>query len=201
MAEERDTDAQIIARSLSQTHEFGKIFERHFEAIFRFCARRIGVQEARDAASEVFERAFRLRHRFDLTRESCLPWLYGISTNVVGDRLRKSKRRRRLFRQVVRDATATFDSDSVDNRVLMESVGDQIERALSTLSKRDRDTFLLFALKELTYEEIAYAQGVPLGTVGSRINRARRKLAEQIPDLIQLLESGHPWKPDEGDAR
>ncbi|MGD2101670.1 MAG: RNA polymerase sigma factor, partial [Acidimicrobiia bacterium] len=76
----------------------------------------------------------------------------------------------------------------LDDRILAESAGERINQALSRLSRRDRDTLLLYALEDLSYSEIAEALGIPEGTVGSRISRARRQIREQIPDLEQIAD-------------
>ena len=183
------TDADLIRGSLRNPSLFGEIFSRHFAAIFRFAARRIGSDEASDVASEVFVRAFRIRHRYDPSRHDCLPWLYGIATNVVGDRIRR--RRRGGTRNFLVIDLADDDRDvmsAADSRVVAESLVAELNDALGRLSEGDRDTFLLFAITGLSYAEISEALGVPQGTVGSRINRARQLIREQIPQLEQIAD-------------
>ena len=183
------TDADLISGSLRNPSLFGEIFTRHFTAIFRFAARRIGSDEASDVASEVFVRAFRIRARYDPSRQDCLPWLYGIATNVVGDRIRRRRRGDTQTFLVMERADNDWDATTAaDSRVLAESVLAELNDAIGRLSEPDRETFLLFAITGLSYAEISDALGVPQGTVGSRINRARRLIREQIPQLEQIAD-------------
>jgi RNA polymerase sigma-70 factor (ECF subfamily) len=181
------TDAEVISASLENPAMFGVVFERHHGAVFRFAARRIGRQEARDVASEVFVRAFKIRYRYDVSKGNCLPWLYGIAGNVIGDRLRSLERGRRflLFAETSIDRVEPFGD--ADDRLVADSVADVLNDALGRLSKRDRETLLLFALEGLTYAEIAVVLDIPVGTVGSRIARARKQIGEAVPDLEQMI--------------
>ena len=188
----------MISASLDSPPAFGVVFERHHAAVFRFAARRIGRQEARDVASEVFTRAFKIRHRYDISRGNCLPWLYGIAGNVIGDRLRALKRGRRvfLFAETAVDMIEPF-SDA-DDRLVADTVADILDQALGGLSKRDRETLLLFALEGLTYAEISVVLDIPIGTVGSRITRARQQINESIPDLQRMITSMRQPDDQEG---
>lgn len=177
------TDAELIGESFDRPEAFGTIFSRHFDAIFRFAARRIGRDSAGDVASEVFVRAFRLRRRYDLSRPECLPWLYGIAVNVIKDRFRRTRRSSRIH--VVVDTSEEVWAD-VEDRLVAESLADRFNEAIDALAMDDRQTFLLFALEGLAYREIAEALGIPTGTVGSRIARARRIIREVIPDLERI---------------
>ena len=187
MSETDRTDAEIISASLRDPDVFGIVFSRYHTAVFRFAARRIGTEEAGDVASDVFVQAFRIRRRYDKSRANCLPWLYGIAGNVIGDRLRKIKRNQRLYLVAQPEPVELSPHDESDDRLVAASVALQLNVALRRLSKRDRNTLLLHALEGLTYAEIAEALGVPTGTVGSRIARARKQVSEQIPDLDQMI--------------
>ncbi|HET7847001.1 MAG TPA: RNA polymerase sigma factor [Acidimicrobiia bacterium] len=183
------TDAEIIAASLDEPSRFGEIFTRHHDAVFRFASRRVGPGDAADVTADIFLTAMRTRHRYHLERPICLPWLYGIGVNVIGDHLRRVKRRSRSYLSQDPGADDDFTTPVLD-RIDAESASSTINRALGRLGSRDRETLLLFALDRLTYSEIAQALGVPIGTVGSRILRARRKIIEQIPDLEQITGQG-----------
>lgn len=187
MAETDRTDAEIISVSLGEPSVFGMVFSRHHASVFRFAARRIGTEEAGEVVSEVFVQAFRIRHRYDQSRTNCLPWLYGIARNVIGDRLRKIKRNQRLYLVAQPEPVEMSPHDETDDRLVADSVGAQLSAALRRLSNRDRDTLLLHALEGLTYSEISEALGVPTGTVGTRIARARKQISEQIPDMEQMI--------------
>jgi RNA polymerase sigma-70 factor, ECF subfamily len=194
VAETTLTDSDAISASLRDPAQFGIIFARHHAAIFRFAARRVGVQDAGGIASEVFLRAFRIRHRYDTSRANCLPWLYGIAGNLVGDQLRRMKRRQRLYLVAHSEPSRLDPLVDADNRAVADSVAGRLNGALRRLSARDRDTLLLYALEGLSYSEISHALGVPIGTVGSRISRARKRIRDAIPDLEQITDKVAPRK-------
>ena len=183
------TDAEVIAASLDDPSRFGEIFTRHHDAVYRFVSRRVGSADAADVTADIFLTAMRTRHRYHLDRPRCLPWLYGIGVNVIGDHLRRAKRRSRSYLSQEPAMDDDFTTPVLD-RIDAESASSTINRALGRLGSRDRETLLLFAIDRLTYSEIAQALGVPIGTVGSRILRARRKIIEQIPDLEQITGQG-----------
>jgi RNA polymerase sigma-70 factor (ECF subfamily) len=180
------SDAAAISRSLDDPEEFSMVYERHHDTIFRYVARRVGVAEAADVTSEVFLRAFRNRGRFDTSRESCLPWMYGIATNVIGDQLRQTRRRQRKYLALVGlNPSPSHAFDDADDHMVAAAVSGELDQALGALRKVDRDVLLLFAVEGLEYRQIAEALEIPIGTVRSRLSRARSKLRELIPGLAQ----------------
>ena len=184
------SDADIIHASLDSPSEFGAIFLRHYDRVYAYAARRIGVAESEDVAAEVFVKAFRIRHRYDENHPSCLAWLLGIAHNTVGDRLRATRRRERVYLRLQGDTTPSM-SDEADARVVADSLSEQLNDALGKLPTNDREAFLLYAIEEFTYAEIAVTLGIPPGTVGSRVTRARRKITQVIPNLRQISERMH----------
>lgn len=188
MAERHQSDAEIIAASLDTPEEFGRIFERHHRAVFRFVAkRRPSRDDAADLTTEIFLRAFSIRRRYDRTRPECLPWLYGIAHNVIGDRLRRSKRDERVYLTAGDIERGRDPSEDSDSRTVAQQASARLNAALAKLSRKDRETLLLYALEGLTYQEISRVLDIPVGTVGSRISRARHRILELIPDLEQIV--------------
>jgi RNA polymerase sigma-70 factor (ECF subfamily) len=126
--------------------------------------------------------AFDQRGRYDRERADARPWLYGIATNLMGRHLRSEVRQLKAFaRSGVDPITAGF-SDSADARVGAQAVSRRLAAALSRLRPHYRDALLLIAWGDLTYDEAASALGVPIGTVRSRISRARRALRAALGD-------------------
>lgn len=183
-------DGEIIRASLSDPDEFGEIYARHRRAVFRYVARRIGSQDAGDVTADAFVRAFSIRTRYDASQTNSLPWLYGIARNIVGDRIRRTRRRKRTYIALVDQGDGEI-SDA-DDRLVAYQVTRSLNSALRKLSSRDRETLLLFALEGLTYAEISRVLDIPAGTVGSRITRARRRILELIPDLEQISSTEGP---------
>jgi RNA polymerase sigma-70 factor (ECF subfamily) len=151
---------------------FHAVVDRHFDAVAAFIARRVGPDIAEDLAQETFVTAFRRRHRFDARFESARPWLLGIANKTIAGHRRAERRQLELYRRAAAvppphaDAPAALDPDLFDG--------------LKALARRDRDALLLHVWGELSYEETAAALGIPVGTVRSRINRARRKLTDHL---------------------
>ena len=107
-----------------------------------------------------------------------LPWLYGIATNVIRNQRRSERRFAAALRRMPSPPPEATFTDGVDERLGDEK---QIGRALDLLSqlpRHERDIFALCAWMELSYEDAALALGVPVGTVRSRLSRARRRLRE-----------------------
>lgn len=173
-----DSDCDLIRRSLDQPNLFGPIFDRHFESVFRFCMRRVGETGAEDAAGETFRRAFEHRDRYDCRSATALPWLYGIALNVVRNTYRLSER----LRAAVDRLPALEEEMAVDVVSRVDAPGDllSVAEVVASLQSEDREALLLFAWESLTYEQVAFVQGVPMGTVKSRINRARKQLRDAL---------------------
>lgn len=197
-SDETLTDAEVVARSLRDPTAFGLLFERHVDAVFGYFARRVPRTEAGDLAAETFRAAFDARARFDPERIRARPWLYGIATNVLRHHLRGKGREDLALRRLVPvpdlvDANEEARVAAVDAAARWPAVAE----ALATLLPHDREALLLLAWEQLGYAEIAEATGVPVGTVRSRIHRARRQLRELIPGHGQLPDDTHPRVPQE----
>lgn len=193
-----DSDATAIAASVDDPDRFGVIYDRYYDTVFRYVARRIGNQSAPDVTADVFVRAFRVRARFDTSRNSARPWLYGIAANIIGDHLRSLRRRERLFLacQGLVDRHIDDPTDETTARASAARERAEINRALARLSPGDRDALLLFAVEQLSYPEVAEALDIPVGTVRSRIFRARGAMRELIGHLDQTTHPKPPLAPD-----
>jgi RNA polymerase sigma-70 factor (ECF subfamily) len=175
-------DATVIGLSRDEPEQFTVLFRRHAPHIQRYVARRLGPDAADDIVAETFLLAFRQRDRYDPGRADARPWLYGIATHLIG---RHRRAEIRLYRALARTGadpvTAPF-TDRVDDRVSASRASRQLATALARLPAELRDTLLLAAWSNLSYEEIAAALGVPVGTVRSRLSRARGKLRQALGD-------------------
>jgi RNA polymerase sigma-70 factor (ECF subfamily) len=172
-------DAEVIAASLVDGEAFGAIFERHYDAIARYARQRVGDAAGEDIAARTFTIAFERRVRFDTQVRSARPWLYGLATNLIRHHARDERThlaaRGRLPLQLI-EPDPNEDVTRLDAHRLAGTIRD----ALLGLSARDRETLLLQVLGELTYEEVAQALAVPVGTVKSRLHRARTGFRERF---------------------
>jgi RNA polymerase sigma factor (sigma-70 family) len=159
-------DAAIIARSRR---------DRHFRVIHSYLNRRIGPDHADDLAAEVFSLAFQSRDRFQPVRESARPWLYGIASNLLLRHRRAELRHLKALSQLKEGGLDPYaEMDRAEERADAASLRRPLFDALAQLAARDRDVLLLIAWEGLSYEDVAVALGIAVGTVRSRLNRARK---------------------------
>jgi RNA polymerase sigma factor (sigma-70 family) len=181
ITDERVSDTTLVARSLSDPEAFAALFDRHAAPIHRYAARRLGAEAADDVMAETFAVAFQRRRDYDLERVDARPWLYGIATNLIRNHRRAEARRWRAMAREVAGAAAEPEADSAAARVTAQAARGELARVLAGLPSRQRDVLLLYAWAELEYEEIAQALGLPIGTVRSRLHRARTAMKEGLP--------------------
>ena len=173
-------DAAVIERSRREPEVFAEVFRRHAPEIKRYVTRRLGPDAAEDVVAETFLTAFRQRERYDLTCPSARPWLYGIATHRIGRHQRTEIRRLRALERTGVDPAAEPFTDRADERVSAVAVRKSLAAALRRLPAGHRNALLLVTWGDLGYQEAAQALGVPIGTVRSRVNRARKKLRAEL---------------------
>ena len=145
--------------------------------------------DANDLVQETFLRAFRARQTFQLTERGIRPWLFKILHNVFYTRIGKQRREPTLADDLAHEAAPSeldnpspaWDLSSLD----WEQVDERLKQAIEELDPRYRDVLLLWAVEGLKYREIAEVLDVPLGTVMSRLYRARGLLSQQLADLAK----------------
>lgn len=172
-------DGALLARSVRDPDAFEVVFERHHAAVFRYLVSRVGAAVAEDVLADTFLHAFATRRRFDPSRAtSALPWLLGIATK------RMARQRRAQAKWVAECVAASAapghaedGSDRSIERADAAELAGQLSSALDALSAKEREPLLLHVLGGLTYEEVGVALDLPVGTVRSRISRARSRLA------------------------
>jgi RNA polymerase sigma-70 factor, ECF subfamily len=175
-------DAAIIAESLAEPERFAVLYDRYAGQLYRYAGRRVGAADAEDAIAATFLAAFRARGRFDTARADARPWLFGILTKELAKHHRSEGARLRAIARARPDVTDAGHAENVADAVTAHAARQAIAQALSVLAPADRSVLLLIAWGDLTYEEVAQALGIPVGTVRSRLNRARRKVREALGD-------------------
>ena len=173
------SDDELWARAgAGDVEAFGILFDRHSTTVYNYCFRRIGDWAlAEDLTSVVFLETWRRRDT-PLPAGKVLPWLYGVATNVVRNARRSLRRYDSALRRLpARDADADFVEDAAD-RLDAERDMRAALRHLAGLPRREQDVFVLCTWQGLGYEDAALALGIPVGTVRSRLSRARTRLRE-----------------------
>lgn len=198
-AQERQALHELDDAHLAQAHlagdaqAFGTLVDRYQGRLLNFVNRTIGDRErAEDLVQEVFIRVFRHLHRFDQTKKFST-WIYTIASNLAKNELRNRSRNPLVFFQTIKrnweadhrplqfeDTTARPD-DLYRKRFLKDSV----EQCVTQLPEHHRVVFVLRELEGKSYEEIAEITGCNLGTVKSRLNRARNSFAQLIAPLLR----------------
>ena len=191
-----ETDAVVIERSLRTPEAFGELFDRHWDSVYRYCRSRAG-DAGEDLAAETFKLAFDRRATYDVERADARPWLLGLATNLIRNHLRGCERGRRALQRL--DVGPCEDhADAAVGRAEAALLGPALAQALDGIPEADRDALLLMAWHDLSYAEVAEALDVPLGTVRSRISRARLRLRGRLSQLGVTRDAATHSESDTG---
>jgi RNA polymerase sigma-70 factor (ECF subfamily) len=158
--------------ALTQT-EFNRLAAEHGDALYRLAYRLVGdVQDAEDVVQETFRSVWKSRERYEPGRGD-RAWLTAILRRRAADRWRRSDVRERTVGD-------DFPEPAARPTIELDDFDDDMQRALAQLHADLRETLLLVVVGELTHQETAELLDVPLGTVLSRVSRARRQLREYL---------------------
>ncbi|MEU1536455.1 RNA polymerase sigma factor [Streptomyces fagopyri] len=199
-----ESDASVIERSWDDPDVFAVLFDRYADSIHRYAARRLGSEAADDLMAETFVIAFQRRRRYDLSRPQAVPWLYGITTNLIGRHKRAEARRLRALSRAASTVPVegSGEGEAMEDRVVArvgaEDTRGRLAAALAGLSARNRDVLLLIAWGDLDYAEAAEALGIPVGTVRSRLHRARSGVREALGGSDPTTSREDQEEPDHG---
>jgi RNA polymerase sigma factor (sigma-70 family) len=169
------TDAALVTESVRDPDAFTEVFERHWDDVYRFCLSRAG-SAGEDIAAEVFRVAFDRRRRYQSRYSDARPWLFGIASNLLREHFRSARREDNKLQRSGALTHGEADADSLERQLL----GPELASALLGIPAADRDALLLLAWADLDYEQIAQALDIPVGTVRSRIHRARERVREYL---------------------
>lgn len=182
------SDARLLKESVRDPDRFGELYDRHSGQLYGYAFRRVGPDVADDVVAETFLAAFRHRHRYDASRPDALPWLFGIVTREISRHHRKEKARLRALSRIGPDPVVDGVAQRAADDVSARAARGQLASALARLSVRDRDVLLLIAWGGLSYDEVATALQIPVGTVRSRLNRARRQTREALGGINPITD-------------
>jgi RNA polymerase sigma factor (sigma-70 family) len=180
--------------------DFAAVFREHFEAIYRFICRRVGLELAEDLAADTFVTAYRGRAGYQPGRGSPRSWLYGIAANVLRSHWRAEQRLLELEARLPAAASHAPYSEAADDRAMASMLAPRLAAALLSLPREQREVLLLYAWAELSHEEIAAALQIAPGTARSRLSRARAALRDQLGEGLDLWASGGHGTGQKGDG-
>jgi RNA polymerase sigma factor (sigma-70 family) len=177
------SDAAAIAGSVRDHGLFAVVYDRYAAQLYRYASSRLGAETAEDVVSETFASAFAGRAGYDERRADVRLWLFGIVTKKIADHRRRESARYRALTRLPAERSDDGLSDRISATVTAQAVRKPLAAGLRRLSSGDRDVLLLIAWADLTYNEVAIALDIPLGTVRSRLSRARRKIREALDGI------------------
>ncbi|MEU6768887.1 RNA polymerase sigma factor [Streptomyces sp. NPDC046853] len=160
---------------------FGELFDAYARSVYNHAYRLTGDwAAAEDMVSLTFLEAWRLRGRLDADGGSLRPWLLGVATNVTRNARRAARRHAAAVARLPRQETVADFADEVAGRIDDKEQLALVRAALATLRRGEREVLALCVWSGLGYAAAAEALGVPVGTVRSRLSRARTKLAKHM---------------------
>jgi RNA polymerase sigma factor (sigma-70 family) len=179
-----ETDQALWARARAGDAEaFGTLFERHAMAVYRLCFWRTGdVTLAEDLSSAVFLETWRHKAKVAVVNDSILPWLFGVASNLVRNQRRATRRREAALRRLPPLPVEPDVANEVAGRVDAETTMRAVLAVVHQLPERDQEVLALCGWAGCTYEEAARSFGVPVGTVRSRLARARARLGRLLAE-------------------
>jgi RNA polymerase sigma factor (sigma-70 family) len=177
VATEGDELALVTALREDDPEALATLFDRYGDRIYNHCFRATGDwADAEDATASVFLEVWRHRHRVQAFDGSALPWLYGVATNVCRNLNRSQRRRQRAYATLPRPESQPDHAEQVVDRLGSTARMRTVLDAIRELPPREQEVLGLVAWSGLSYEQAAAALDVPVGTVRSRLSRARARL-------------------------
>jgi RNA polymerase sigma-70 factor (ECF subfamily) len=156
---------------------FGALFERHARRVYNHCFRLTASwADAEELTSATFLEAWRRRHDVRPRHDTALPWLLGVANNLVRNHRRSRGRYHAALARLPRVAAVPDTADDVAGRLADEAQMRGVLELFARLPERHQEVLALCAWAGLTYEQAADVLGVPVGTVRSRLARARSRL-------------------------
>ena len=190
------TDEQLMLRvQEGHTASFDLLVERYKDRLFNYLLRLVGNRdEAEEIAQEAFVKAYIHAGKYK-TIAKFSTWLYTIATNLVRNRMRSRSRAPQIFSLWSKRGSDGDEEKPIDivdpNRTPEDKIndvelGEIINRAIEQIPEKYRTSFVLREINQLSYEEIAAVTGLKLGTVRSRINRARNCFRQIIEPILEM---------------
>ncbi|MCZ7433149.1 RNA polymerase sigma factor [Streptomyces sp. WMMC1477] len=178
-----ETNQRELRRRLraGEAEAFGELFDAYARSVYNHAFRLTGDwSAAEDVVSLTFLEAWRLRGRVDPEGGSVRPWLLGVATNVTRNTRRAARRYGEAVARLPPPEEQRDFADEVASRIDDRRQIELVRAALGALNRREREVLALCVWSGLEYAAAAKALGVPVGTVRSRLSRARRKLAKAV---------------------
>jgi RNA polymerase sigma-70 factor (ECF subfamily) len=164
-----------------EAKEFEKLALEQTDLLYRL-ARRLthNASRAEDLVQETFLRALKGRSSFKLAEYGIRPWLVRILHNLHFSRSDREKKQPKAWEDAALESAGPHVESSPIDLSSFEAMDERLVHALNSLPDEYREVLLLWAVEDFSYKEIAEALEIPIGTVMSRLHRARQRLSEQL---------------------
>ncbi|GAA3881841.1 RNA polymerase sigma factor [Saccharothrix violaceirubra] len=181
-----DDDRTLWSRATEgDGYAFGELFDRHARAVYNHCFRLTASwAEAEDQLQATFLVAWRKRDRVVLERDSALPWLLAVATNVVRSHQRTLLRRLRLVRRVPAENPVPDHADHVAERVDDQRRMGELLKAVERLPRNQREALALCVWSDVSYADAAAVLGIAESSVRARVSKARARLGREYHEVV-----------------
>ncbi|MCX2951819.1 RNA polymerase sigma factor [Lentzea sp. NEAU-D7] len=170
-------------------HAFGVLFDRHAKAVYNHCFRLTASwAEAEDHLQATFLLAWRKRDDVRLERESALPWLLTVATNVVRNEQRSFLRRLKNLRRVGEERPVPDHADLVAERLDDQRRMKALLDVVAKLPRNEREALVLCVWSDVSYADAAAVLGITEGSVRARVSKARAKVQQHHRELVHTGE-------------
>jgi len=186
METDENPDIDLLRKAKNGDRDaFGELFRKYEKRVFRVARRMCGSDdEAWDITQDAFIRAMQAMDRFD-TQYRFFTWIYRITTNLAINYSKKKMRRREVhFEETYSADGMQVIEDDLTDRAAGEQLARSISMAVGKLTPALRAVFVLRVDQQLSYSEIAESLDIAIGTVMSRLNRARSKIREELGSML-----------------
>ena len=182
------TDEKLISRfQAGDERAYVELVNRYKDKLLNFVFQFLGdIEQAEDVVQDTMLRLYEKKHYYkEIAKFST--WIYTIARNLANTELRKRKRRKTTYLSHLSKEERQFEipavQDDVDQSLHNEFINDRIQSAINNLPEHFKLVIILRDIQELSYDDISKIVEVPLGTIKSRINRARIQLQAELQDL------------------
>ncbi|MDO5667781.1 MAG: RNA polymerase sigma factor RpoE [Alcaligenaceae bacterium] len=198
---EREIDAALVRRAQAgEKRAFELLVSKYQRRILRLLGRILHNQsDVEDIAQETFLKAYRALPKFR-NESAFYTWLYRIAVNTARNHISSKHNQVFVSDQIESQDGETFslldnltDGETPETHMHNREIIESLQEALEELPEQLRQAIVLRELEGLTYEEIATAMDCPVGTVRSRIFRAREAISERLKSLLGTDTDGRPW--------
>lgn len=186
----RVSDCELLRLTGERSDAFVELFDRHFDAIYRYVDRRVGRELAEDLTQDVFLTALACRARVRPVDGTALPWLYGIATNCVRRNRRTERRRLAALARLSEPGMTYTGEEALIERMDAARSAPELAAVLATLSQLNRDLFVLHAVEGLGAVELARALDMPVVAVRVRLHRLRRRIRNRLAESHRSFDDG-----------